>query len=130
MTNKLKAGGWIEGIARSSSTCFVNLQYADDTLHFGKCDVRQATIMRWLIVAFELWSGLKDNFRMSTIIFIGKCDIQRILVTYTIGCSEGSFPIKYLGLPLKPERLDKQDWDRLTDRIVMISLFRASVSPW
>lgn len=37
------------------------------------------------------------------------------IVERILGCERGTFPIKYLGIPIKPSKLTKEDWRTLIE---------------
>jgi hypothetical protein len=59
---------------------------------------------------FELMAGLKINFNKSEIMTIN--DEDNLTATYAalFKCQIGTFPIKYLGVPVSPSRLHVADW--------------------
>jgi len=92
------------------------LQYADDTIICLKHDLEMARNMKLLLYLYELMSGLKINFDKSEVIIIHGDD--EICLTYAeiFNCQIGSFPIKYLGVPVSPSRLHVLDWVPLEER--------------
>lgn len=50
---KAKEGGLLHGLPGSSAIAVTNLQYADDTLIFGCCDVGQACVNKCILACFE-----------------------------------------------------------------------------
>ena len=44
--------------------------------------------------------------------------------TYLFGCQEGSFPFKYLGIPMSDHRLANKDWSMIEER------FQKKLSSW
>ena len=47
------------------------MQYVDDTLTFGKENVLQAMILKWVFLCYEKWSRLKIYSHKSSLIFLG-----------------------------------------------------------
>jgi len=85
------------------------VQYAHDTiLVMHACPV-QATRMKSILEDYAASVGLKINFHKSTLIPIN-LDQQRALhLAHIFGCSVGSMPFTYLGLPMgttRPTQLD------------------------
>jgi hypothetical protein len=60
-------------------------------------------------------SGLQTNLAKSAIILIRCDDMNLEAVLPAFPCQTGNFPVKYLGLPLSPKRLNKIDWQPLLD---------------
>ena len=56
--------------------------------------------LKFLLLCFEALSGLKINFAKSEVIVTGVSDAEAQRVAHLLNCSLGSFPFKYLGLPL------------------------------
>lgn len=54
---------------------------------------------KWILHSFELWSGLKINCNKSHTIFMGRIDVNNLIIERIIGCPRGEFSIKYLGAP-------------------------------
>ncbi|RVX09210.1 LINE-1 reverse transcriptase-like [Vitis vinifera] len=76
-----------------------HLLFADDTILFCKASKDQLTHLGWILAWFEAASGLRINLAKSELILVGEIDnIEEMAVE--LGCRIGSFPVKYLGLPL------------------------------
>lgn len=67
-----KVASLIGGLLACRKTYITNLQYADNTISFGKVNIQEALVWKWILHSFELWSGLKINYEKSNIIFIGE----------------------------------------------------------
>ena len=76
-----------------------HLLYADDTIIFCDANAEQLMYLRWTLMWFEAFSGLKINLFKSEIIPLGRVDNVEALAA-ELGCGVGSLPTKYLGLPL------------------------------
>ena len=76
-----------------------HLLYADDTILFCEANSEQLVYLRWTLMWFEAFSGLKINLNKSKIIPLGKVDNVEVLAS-ELGCGVGSLPTMYLGLPL------------------------------
>jgi hypothetical protein len=93
----------------ASSTDFPILQYADDTLIFMEGCARQLVFLKSLLQTFATSTGLKVNYSKSMMIPINIEDRKMSILANTLGCSIGSMPFTYLGLPLgttKPQVAD------------------------
>lgn len=53
---RMKEADKIEGLLSARLALFTNLQYTDDTLIFGRCDILQACAIKWSLNYFEAWS--------------------------------------------------------------------------
>jgi hypothetical protein len=92
-----------------SSTDFPILQYADDTLIFMEGCARQLVFLKSLLQTFAASTGLKVNYSKSMMIPINIEERKMSILANTLGCSIGSMPFTYLGLPLgttKPQGTD------------------------
>lgn len=62
-------------------------------------------------------SGLKINFHKSAFALLRKCNNSLSLIREIFRCEEATFPIKYMGITIKPERLSRQDWSLIFDSL-------------
>jgi hypothetical protein len=76
------------------------LQYADDTVVFLDHNLDQARNVKLLLTAFEHMSGLKINFHKSELFCYGLAKDHEMDYSCLFGCGIGSFPLKYLGIPM------------------------------
>ena len=96
----------------------ISMQYADDTLLFLQNDLNQCMNLKWILSCFEQIYGLRINFR--------KCDLVPINVeandaqvfAQSLSCRLGSFPIKYLGVPLHHKKRRKEDLQPILDKLL------------
>ena len=80
------------------------VQYADDTiLVMPTCPV-QATRMKSILEDYAAFVGLKINFHKFTLIPINVDQHQAVDLANIFGCSIGSMPFTYLGLPMGTTR--------------------------
>lgn len=86
------------------------LQYTDDTIICPKHDLEGARNLKMLLYMFEIMAGLKINFNKSEILTINDDEGWDIIYAGIFNCQIGSFPIKYLGVPVSPSRLHVIDW--------------------
>jgi hypothetical protein len=96
----------------------VSLQYADDTLIFLEKDERNAINLKWPLTYFEQISGMKINYHKSELMAINmeQGEMQSFLDIFQ--CVSGSFPMKYLGIPLHFEKLKREDLQHLIDSLL------------
>lgn len=83
---------------------FPILQYADDTLIFLQGEVDQLLFLKNLLNRFGESTGLKVNFDKSFVVPINVQEDDFTQLANVFGCSKGSLPFTYLGLPLSLSR--------------------------
>jgi hypothetical protein len=85
------------------------LQYADDALLFSSYDLTSLRNLKCILMLFERVSGMRINFHKSEFIpmKLDESDIHNI--THVLACPIGSFPVKYLGIPLHYDKLKRED---------------------
>ncbi|XP_074266065.1 uncharacterized protein LOC141588526 [Silene latifolia] len=95
-----------------------HLCFADDLLLFWRGDRPSIiTILRGF-ATFSVASGLEMNKDKSDIYFNGMSpgDVEFVLRIY--GFQEGSFPFRYLGIPISHKRMAIGDCTRLVEKVV------------
>jgi hypothetical protein len=101
MINKARATGLLNlPIPMASTKDFPVIQYADDTLIIAEGDPKQLFFLKSLLNTFSMSTGLKVNFNKSMIVPINVTQDKLNILAGTLGCSIGSMPFTYLGLPL------------------------------
>ena len=85
------------------------LQYADDTILFMDHDLEEVKNLKLVLSTFERLSGLKINFHKSELFCYGKAKEVEKEYTRLFGCGSGSFPFKYLGIPIHHKKLSNKD---------------------
>lgn len=73
--------------------------------------------MRFLILLFELASGLRINLNKSTISPINMASDSADKVTTLRGINVQFLPSNYLGVPLRGKPLSKRFWTNISDKI-------------
>jgi len=103
------------------------LQYADDTLIFMQGDAGQLFFLKAILNSFAESTGLKVNYSKSMMIPINISEERFNILAQTFGCSKGTLPFTYLGLPLSLTRPTVADyWPLVTKcerRLVATSSF-------
>lgn len=79
---------------------FPILQYADDTLIILEGYGKQLFTLKAILNSFASSTGLKVNFSKSLLVPINLTAEKIAHLAATFGCSIGSLPFTYLGLPL------------------------------
>ena len=107
--NDAFARGLIELPLPRDNVDFPVVQYADDTILVMRACTDQATRMKGILEDYAAAVGLKINFHKSTLIPVN-IDHQRASgLAGVFGCTVGSLPFTYLGLPMgttRPSVLD------------------------
>jgi hypothetical protein len=93
------------------------LQDADDTILFMEYDIDKAKNMKLLLSAFKQLSDLKINFHKSEIFCFYQAKDYELQYEQLFGCKKGSFPFKYLGIPMHHGKLNNKDWEMIEERI-------------
>jgi hypothetical protein len=94
------------------------LQYADDTILCMEDSAETAQNMKILLYIYEKMSGLKINFNKSEVIMVSYDEQKALAFTDMLNCATGTWPIKYLGVPVSGSRLHVVDWLNLNEKIM------------
>ena len=94
-----------------------HLQYADDTIILMELNDNSLTNLKFLLLCFEALSGLKINFSKSEVVVTGVSDEEAQRVAHLLNCSLGSYPLKYLGLPISPLKLLAKDFAPVVTKV-------------
>ena len=92
-----------------------NCHYADDTILFLDAQEENVEAAWWAMLAFEAISGIRMNYDKTELYLLHVADTQPL--QYLFRCHEGTFPIKYLGLPLHYKKLQVVDWSFLVNKV-------------
>ena len=87
-------------VPMQSNTDFPIVQYADDTLIILEGDSKQLLFLKSAINTFSEATGLRVNLRKPMMLPINVPEQKMEFLANTFGCSKGTFPFTYLGLPL------------------------------
>lgn len=82
-------------VSRSSISTFILVEHNDWCI----------TNYKFLLPCFGALFGLKINFLKSNVILTGASDEEACRVANFLNCNLGSFPFKYLRLPISPSKL-------------------------
>lgn len=66
--------------------------------------------LKFLLLFFESISGLKINFAKSEVLVMGTSNDEAVRVANLLNCQLGSFPFKYLGIPISSSEVPKKDF--------------------
>ena len=93
-----------------------HLLFADDTLVFCEDSQEQMTFLSWLLMWFEVISGLSINLNKSELLPVGRVENVEVLAS-ELGCKVGSLPSTYLGLLLGAPHKSVAVWDGVEERM-------------
>ena len=71
--------------------------------------------MKLLLCAFEQLLGLKISFHKSEMFCYGAAKVNQIDYAQIFGCDLGSFPFRYLGIPMHHTKLMNKDWKHIEE---------------
>jgi hypothetical protein len=80
--------------------------------------LEMAKNLKWVLTCFEQVSGMKVNYNKSELVPINLDDNEIAGFKEVFDCVVGSFPIKYLGVPLHHEKLRREDLQPIIDKIL------------
>jgi hypothetical protein len=90
-----------------------HLQYADDTMIMIQNNDLSLINLKFILLCFELLSGMKINFHKSEVIVMG-CDCEeQARVARLLNCKQGRFPFTYLGFTMSDKKLTIADMEPL-----------------
>lgn len=119
MLSKAAGANLIQGLASELiPQGVICLQYADNTIVFLQNDTVHAENLKWIMTTFELILGMRINYHKSKIILVNMTNEELNSLADIFGCPVGVFPIKYLGIPLRYEKLSRNDLQPLIDKII------------
>jgi hypothetical protein len=125
LISRSKELGHVPGVVRHLVDDSLSiLQYADDTIIFLENDQQGAKNMKPLLCAFEQLSDLKINFHKSELFCYGAAKDHEEEYMQIFGCRMGSFPFRYLGIPMNHRELRNLDWKEVEER------FEKKLSNW
>ncbi|XP_062118625.1 uncharacterized protein LOC133832273 [Humulus lupulus] len=102
----------------------VSLSFADDLLLFCKANPRSVMIIQKVFIDFTKTSGLSIDQRKSRIYIGGLAAGDKVPLLQCSNLLEGQFPLKYLGVPLRPTK-----W-RAIDCDVILEKMRIQLNGW
>jgi hypothetical protein len=116
---KASSKGYITGMMSSLyPEGVLSLQYADDTLLFLDHDYKATCHLKWLMACFEKLSGVMINYPKSDLSAINLGEEDRHNYAKIFCCKIGSFPFKYLGVPLHFDKLRREDIQPIVGKII------------
>lgn len=94
-----------------------HLQFADDTILFINNDLKSVMGIRRVLQCFEILSGLKINFKKSSLYGFNGRKADTKYWASRLGCRAGFPPITYLGMPLGLNPKRKDFWLPVIDKM-------------
>ena len=94
-----------------------HLLFADDLLVFSDGSNHSINGIKAVMRSFKCWTGLDTNPTKSEIFLGGYSSIEASVISDLSGFKKGSFPTRYLGLPLNPTRLNFESLQPFLERI-------------
>ena len=79
-------------------------------------NLEHAYNMKTILCAFEHLSGLKINFYKSEIFCFGEAKSCESQYMELFGCNPGTFPIRYLDIPIHRRKLSYSYWMKIRER--------------
>lgn len=94
-----------------------HLMFADDLLVFSDGSVQSVFGIKEVMALFKSWTGLEINPSKTEIFFGGYSTTESVIISDLAGFKVGSFPTRYLGLPLDPNRISFATLQPFLERI-------------
>jgi hypothetical protein len=80
--------------------------------------------LKFLLICFELLSGLKINYHKSEVIVMGVSRQEQTRVANLLNCKEGELPFRYLGFPISDKKLT------IAELEPVVATVGSRVDPW
>ncbi|KAJ9536724.1 hypothetical protein OSB04_un000109 [Centaurea solstitialis] len=113
--------GYHEGCADLHIT---HLCFADDLFVFTRGDLASVEVIKKALELFRVASGLEPNLSKSEVFFCNVCPEDRNVILNYLPLQTGTFPIRYLGIPLSPVCL------RVADFAPLVNKVKARIHDW
>lgn len=95
-----------------------HLQFANDTLFFAETDKQGWENLIDIVRQFCAESGLKINFEKSNLMGINCTSEENEELASFLGCTEESWPVCYLEMPLGGNPRSKTFWDPVVSKVI------------
>ena len=95
-----------------------HIQYADDTVIMIDGSDKSIRNLKLILYCFEWLSGLKINFHKSEVLVFGVDQLEKERMANMLNCKLGTWPMKYLGIPLSENRLGSSAFAGLKEKMV------------
>ncbi|XP_062114815.1 uncharacterized protein LOC133827545 [Humulus lupulus] len=97
----------------------ISLCFADDLLIFCKGALSLVKIIKSVMGKFSSVTRLQINESKSQVFYGGISAADRVLLSAELRLSEGVFPLKYLGVPMRPTKWKHEDCDVIIQKMKM-----------
>lgn len=94
-----------------------HLQYADDTIIMVELNDACLAHLKFILLRFEAMTVLKINFAKNEVIVTGVDESKAVRVAHLLNCKLGSFPFRYLGLPISPDVLHAKEFAPVVTKV-------------
>jgi Reverse transcriptase (RNA-dependent DNA polymerase) len=103
---KTQHNGHLKGIGSFSYVGNIhNLHFADDTLLFLEASDVNIQTLKWLLLSYEDFSGMKVTFNKYKLVPLNLTDNEGTVFAEQLGCKLFSLPLMYLGMSLHWKKL-------------------------
>jgi hypothetical protein len=82
------------------------------------------TNLKFLLICFELLSGMKINFHKSEVLVLGAPGTEQARVANLLNCKQGTLPFNYLGFPMCDRRITMAEMEPLVNAVAL------RMEPW
>jgi hypothetical protein len=116
---KAKISGHISGVVGHLilGGGITHLQYAEDTMIMVEGSELDLVNLKFPLLCFEAMSGLKTNFDKSEVVVMGFNPEEQQRIADNLNCRLATFPVNYLGMPIRDTRILIKDLDPLVGRV-------------
>ncbi|GAA0162662.1 hypothetical protein LIER_18702 [Lithospermum erythrorhizon] len=103
---KMKTGGYIFSFhPKCQGAQITHLAFADDLMLFSYGDMASVDVLMTSVETFQGVSVLSFNPTKSSIFLAGVKEDRKRSILERVGFPEGTFPVRYLGIPLAPKKV-------------------------
>ncbi|XP_062079955.1 uncharacterized protein LOC133784682 [Humulus lupulus] len=95
----------------------INLCFADNLIIFCKANKGSVQCVKQIFEDFCRSTGLKTNQSKSQVYFGGVPNTDKVSLLQVLQFEEGTFPLKYLGVPMRPTKWKAVDCDVILKKI-------------
>ncbi|GJR02218.1 reverse transcriptase domain, reverse transcriptase zinc-binding domain protein [Tanacetum coccineum] len=99
-----------------------HLQYADDTIFFGKWNKENAKALMCILNCFEQVSGLRVNYNKSKLYGVGVNEEELRDMARWMRCGVGEFLFTYLGLSIGDNMRRVGAWDNVLTTVLLFDV--------